>query len=251
MQVIPDTLFTKLRNIDVLSFAGGSVPAVAGESSIIRVYLNAGNLTAPFAPFSTDSPIGLEQWQQFYLQYVIHKSSLAVTPVTVSSTFGVSNGLLPYQITIVPLSDDQATALDNDYPFDEQPYSRNRQFNAIGTLITSLAGPPLEDIYNAQYGNNTKSSVYNTMMTKKMRVLTNLVDDVDSRGTLSNPITTPPNTPSPANTYIWAIEVKSLVPWDGVSPVDSFTLGNFQARVTMVHNVQFIRRVPVLDTSEV
>lgn len=243
LSICPDTLFCKLRVTDVIDLAGGSIPAAAGEPSIIRAYLNVGDLTNPLGTFSTDQPCGVEEWGQFYNQYVIHKSSILVTPITITQNVDgtpTDNYALPYQITVTPIVDPTVTALNPQYPMDEQPYARNRQFNNPASIINSQA---TFNIYNAQFGNNTKQSVFNSMMTKKIRGIKDLTDDVDSRGVIPAPT-------SAAFAYYWCIEVKSLIPWDGVSSVTGYVLSDFAVRVTEIFNVQFLNRIAVEDTVE-
>lgn len=240
-QVMSDTTFVKMRVKDTLNVGSGSVPVVAGEYSFIRFWLRGNDITNPFTSFSNDTPAGRDQWATFYQNAIVHKSGLSITPVTMLATSDegglTSNTSLPYQITIVPMDND--TASSAGYPLDEQPYSKTRMFNSYGT-----AGP-ITNAVNAQYGNNVKSSVYNSMMTKKILGYKDLADVDEVRCNLA---ATPP-TGVPTNEFYWAVEIKSLIPWDGVTPTPTFTLPEFYVRAAEYFNVQFLNRLPIFDSA--
>ncbi len=275
--VFPDYTLVKMNVRDTIDIGFGTIPSMAGEYSFINAFLTPMYLNNPLSTFSTDTPAGLLTWDSVYGAYIVHKSSIKVTPLSftiqnqtdASVTIPSDNPSLPYQVTLVPVTINTLTSAF--VPFDEQPYARRKMFNAVntGTAYTNTNPPtvallneniqnnittpitvvasPLTNyaMFNAQSGDNIRSGVVNSMMTKKMLGYKDLSDVRDVRGiTLSGGGPT-----APGDQWYWMIEIKSLIPWDGVNPVAHFTLGQCNLRAEMFFKCQFLDRNIVPDNS--
>lgn len=238
--IMADTLFAPMRAISTITTGVGSTPTVAIPYSKIQLFLPGNDVTDPFGSFGTDSPVGMAQYANFYRNNIVHSSGLQVTPLVVNSltTDPVTNSALPYQITVVPMTS-TATSL---IPMDEQPYARTKQFNvgdqSTGVGISTYTG------LSAQAGNDFKASVYNSMMTKKMLGYNNLSDEKTTWSTITTGSLSSPSAP-----WYWCIEIKSLIPWDGVTVTSSVTLGIFQLRLQSIMKTQFLNRYQLLDVN--
>lgn len=237
--LIQDTAFIKHRLFDIIDCGGGSVPVTAGEYSVIKIYISGNDLTNAFGAFSADTPAGMLQYSGFYQNNIVHASSLLVTPVSIFQGAGgaVNNIQLPYQLTVVPFDTNGASS---NVPFDEQPYAKSKIFHPIGSLGVGTSN-------SAQGYGNFMSSLYNTMMTKKILGVKDLADNTDYWSNVTGGYA------SPISQWYWGIEIKSLVPLTtaaaaaGGVALYPFTLGEFQIRLEEIFKTQYLNRVPVID----
>lgn len=198
-RIMPDYTLVKMKDSITYITSVGNTPGAVGDFSTINFNIAGNDLFDAFdslgTPYDDSQPTGFDQWMGFYNNFIVHKSSISVTPLFWNTTEFPAAGNPPYQITITPVTVSGLVSANID--FDEQPYAKYRIFNQL-LALRSGTGYALQ-----QTGQQSPPKVYNSMMTKKMLGVKDLSDYADVRGTSSS---------SPVDLWYWNIEIKSLVP---------------------------------------
>jgi len=243
--IFADTTLVNLNAKDTLNLGYGSTPGI-GQYSQIDVYITPMVVGQPFGGFSTDYPTGVTTYGQFYENAIVHSSFVKIFPIAVTVdatalTIPSTNPNLPYQITIYPV---QVDGLSPPPTFvlepDEQPYQKTKLFNGssmqVGTTDDAIVS------YSLQEGNNVKSYVSNSMMTKKMLGYKDLADVTEVRCPLAGGQSIVDTLPQ----WIWGINVTSLLPLPaGATPAD-YTLGDFSVRCESWQKCQLVDRKQIV-----
>lgn len=241
-RIMPDYTLVKMKDTRVILLDPGQLPQ-AGSYSVSNTYISGNDIYNAWQGANAQplegQPSGFSQWAAFYRNFIVHKSSLKVTPLY-WVTSPTTDAPLPFQLTVTPVDANNLTTFDTS--FDEQPYSRFKMFNGVllGTSSTTVDAPP-------NTGTQTFQSVINSMMTKKILGYKTLSDVPEVQGQMDTG-TTIDDTKSPVNEFYWNIECKSLVlqPPGGTS--FDYSLSGLAVKVDIYYKVQLLNRRNVLDS---
>lgn len=235
-RIMPDYTLVKMKDSVTYITGLGTVPAAVGDVSTINFTISANDLYEAFdllgTPYDESQPTGFDQWMTFYNSFIVHKSSIRVTPIFWNQVGQDTAAVLPFQITITPVTVASLTSASID--FDEQPYAKYRVFNA--PLYQRSATDPVI----ADTGSQSPPSVFNSMMTKKMLGMKDLSDYSGVRGS---------DTASPGDQYYWNIEIKSLIPAAAASAV-AYTLSSMGLKIDLYSKVQLLDRNTIPESDE-
>lgn len=236
-RVLPDYTLVKLKATTTLATAAGTTPAI-GTYSYVQFQLNGNDIFDPFNAFTVDQPNGFDQWMAFYANFIVHKSSIRVTPLYWDTDPVVDGGpILPFQLTIVPMQT-QTGPIPNPLTteYSELPYSKSRIYTG-GLPISTGTTPSVQ--YSGNAGQVGFVSLTNSMMTKKILGYKDLSDVDGVRGTGSA---------SPAERFAYVITVKSMMPGAGAT-LTNYRLSPLGLRVDMYFKCQLLNRLNVSDSS--
>lgn len=227
-RIISDLTFVKLKDSLVYITPQGTTPLV-DEVSYINFYVSGSDIydwaLSLGPPYNDTQPTGFNEWMQFYGRFIVHKSSIRVTPLFWNNTSGGTTP--PFQITVTPVT--VTTLSSATLQFDEQPYARFKINNAVLPLRSATTG----SITAANTGSQQPMFVYNSMMTKKMLGVKDLVDEPDVQGTVNN---------SPDTQFYWNIEIKSLAPAGASTIPFMMPMG---LKIDTYYKVQFLDRLNI------
>jgi len=242
-RIMPDYTLVKMKDTRLLILDQGDLPS-DGTYSSTNEYISGSDIYNCWRDAVGDAPgqpTGFDQWAAFYKNFIVHKSSIRVTPLYWILNSSGTQRQQPFQITVTPV-DVSATGLSFDVSFDEQPYSKFRMYNAPMSFATDT------NITATQTGTQTIGSVYNSMMTKKILGYKDLSDVSDVYGVM-DPGATVVAGNSPAEQFYWNIEVKSLILSPGGDPVpEAFRLPSMVLKVDMYYKVQLLNRRTIIDS---
>nr|QTE03328.1 MAG: hypothetical protein [Anser anser CRESS-DNA-virus sp.] len=229
----PDYTLVRFKDRNGITFPTGTLPAAAGEQSFSYVYITGNDLYDAFSNVATADtvrPTGFMNWMTFYESFIVHKSSIRVTPI---STIGSTSKYLPFEMTIVPVTEIITDGIDQITPV-EQAYARSRIFSGnLSNRDTSeqatTAGAP---------GQMVLSNVWNSMMTKKILGIKDLSDDPDVKGA---------NDASPSIRFFYLVYIQSMIPWDGTGTAANLQLDPIVANVDIFYKAQLLDRKTVYD----
>lgn len=234
-RVLPDYTLVKMKCSSTWNIGAGSTPAV-GQYSFASAFVNGNDIYDPFGVFATDQPNGFDQWMAFYQNFIVHKSSIKVTPVYWVIDPGQNGGpIMPFQLTIVPFSLDATFPSLSTTNEAELPYARTKLYT--GSLPQSNGTQPLY-VASQTPGEQTNIGLVHSMMTKKILGYKDLSDVLQVRGSESN---------SPGQRFQYAIVVRSTIPGAGASLVN-YRLSPLGIRVDMYFKCQLLNRKDVPDS---
>lgn len=234
-RIMPDYTLVRLKDSITYITPVGTTPTAVGELSTINFNIAGNDLFDAFdslgTPYDDSQPTGFDQWMAFYNNFIVHKSSIAITPLFWNTTVFPAAGNPPYQITITPVTVSGLTSSNID--FDEQPYAKYRIYNQLLALRSS-SGYALQ-----QTGQQSPPKVFNSMMTKKMLGVKDLSDYSDVRGT---------STTSPVDLWYWNVEIKSLVP--APTTTIASAIQQMGVRIDISYKVQLMDRNTIPESDE-
>lgn len=226
---IADYSLVKLKDAVVINTDVGEVPTV-GDVSYINMIVSGSDL---FNAFGTgNQPTGFDQWMGFYDKFIVHKSSIKVTPVYWNGV-PTDGHPAPFQICITPITVNTLTSAT--IQFDEQPYAKTKIYNGSMAIVNNSNAPA-----PVNTGSQQIPSIYNSMMTKKMLGVKDLSDEDDVKGT---------DTESPDTQFYWMIEIKSLaaLPPSPATPAN-FQLASLGLKIEMYYKCQFLDRASITNS---
>lgn len=242
-RMMPDYTLVKLKDSRVIILDPGQIPQ-PGNYSVTNTYISGSDIYNGFFGASgvspSSQPTGFDQWAAFYRNFIVHKSSVRVTPLYFLDDGGDETPQ-PFQLTVTPVDVNNITTFATS--FDEQPYSKFRIYN--GVLPTASA--TTVQIFNT--GNQTMRGVYNSMMTKKILGYKDLVDVGEVQGVMDTGALVDPNS-SPSEMFYWNIEVKSLVLAPPGAPVPDYAIRGIAVKVDIYYKVQLLNRKTVIDSGD-
>lgn len=238
-RIMPDYTLVRMKDsITYLTTTGTS--AGANYSSRINFTISGSDIYAPFdllgTPYDKYQPTGFSQWMAFYNNFLVHKSSIRITPIYWHHTGAAgTTAAQPFQITITPVTVDTLTA-SSQVEFDEQPYAKYKIYNGI--LLETGSGATGNPVST---GSQTPPYVYNSMMTKKMLGYKDLSDVPAVKGT---------STTSPGTQFYWNVEIRSMVPNFAPNASNTLPLPQLGVRIDIYYKVQLSDRNAIPDLDE-
>lgn len=232
-RVLPDYTLVKMKVSSIFETAAGSTPGVGTYSSIFfTAYGN--DIFDPFNSFSVAQPNGFDQWMAFYKNFIVHKSSIKVTPMYWNTDAIVDGGpVMPFQLIITPFNGTNSFPSITTTDYAEFPYTKTKLYS--GAL--PLSNGTLPSLTNSP-GQQAMVGLTNSMMTKKILGYKDL-SDVDSvRGTLTS---------SPSEMFSYVCVIKSMVPGAGAT-LTNYRLSPIGVRVDMYFKCQLLNRNLVPDS---
>ena len=176
-RVIPDYTLVKLKLSSTIELPAGTTPAI-GTYSYSFFQALGNDLFDPLLSLSVDQPNGFDQWMSFYRNFIVHKSSIKVTPIYWNTDAVLDGGpVMPFQLIIVPMSGTPLTPTPLTTDYSELPYAKARIYS--GALPTSNGTTP--SLTNSP-GQQSLIPLTNSMMTKKILGYKDLSDVSEVRG---------------------------------------------------------------------
>lgn len=243
-RIMPDYTLVKLKDTRIISLDFGNNPT-DGTYSVSNTYISGSDIynawQIPVGEQPTQ-PTGFDQWAGFYGNFIVHKSSVRVTPLywTVN-TIGGGQQTQAFQLTVTPVDATNLSTFSTS--FDEQPYSRFKMYNGLLQSVTSAG------VLNVPQNTGTQNfqSVINSMMTKKILGYKDLSDVPDVQGLMEvTPTVVAAN--SPGTQFYWNIEAKSLVLAPAGSTTSNYILPSLSLKVDIYYKVQLLNRRSILDS---
>lgn len=239
-RVMPDYTLVKMKDSRVIILEAGNNPT-DGTYSVSNSFISGNDIYNAWQFPNGDEragPTGFDQWAAFYNNFIVHKSSVKVTPLYWITTTG--DAPAPFQLTVTPVDADNIVTFSTS--FDEQPYSRFKMYNGVLTTSTDTA---LGAVANS--GTQNYQSVINSMMTKKILGYKDLVDIPAVQGVMIPQTNVNPGN-SPDQNFYWNIEAKSLVLRPPASTSTTFVLSSMAVKVDIYYKVQLINRRALVDS---
>lgn len=224
--VLPDYTLVKLNNASVITIPLPSTVGVNEYSKSVAAIVG-NDIYDPMRVFGDEQPVGFAQWMAMYQQFIVHKSTIKVTPICWIVPDSSSGTQLPFILSVFPSKNLLQNPLNALEP-EEQPYVRKKNYN--GNMTTDTKQAVSLPLLSAP-GQSVQPGVYNSMMTKKILGYKDLSDVDEVRGTVNS---------SPTDLFYWNICVESQVPASTAS--NSYTLASMYVRVESVFYCQFIGR---------
>lgn len=234
-RVLPDYTLVKLKCSSTFEIPAGSTPGV-GTYSFSQATAIGNDIFDPFGTLSVDQPNGFDQWMAFYRNFIVHKSSIKVTPMYWNVDAVVDGGpIMPFQLSIVPYSTSAGFPSPGTSDPSELPYAKSKLYSGVFPQTTGVAP---QYIAASTPGQQAMVGLVNSMMTKKILGYKDLSDVETVRGSA---------TASPAETFSYAIICKSTIPGAGAA-LTNFRLSPLGIRVDMYFKCQLLNRVDVPDS---
>lgn len=244
-RIMPDYTLVKMKDTRIIILDPGQAPQ-DGAYSVTNAYISGNDIYNCWQGGNTDPvegrPTGFDQWAAFYRNFIVHKSSVKVTPLYWITTAN-TDAPLPFQLTVTPVDANNLNTFATS--FDEQPYSRFKMYNGVllGTTSTTVSAPP-------NTGNQAFQSVINSMMTKKILGYKTLSDVPEVQGVMQADNVLNPLANSPQTEFYWNIEAKSLVLQPPGGPTPAYKIGGIAVKVDIYYKVQLLNRRNIVDSGD-
>lgn len=234
-RVLPDYTLVKMKASTNITTSAGTTPGV-GTYSYSNFQCCGNDIFDPFQTFSIDQPNGFDQWMAFYKSFIVHKSSIKVTPIYwVTDPLSSGGPIMPFQLTIVPITGGSAYPPPLTTAYSELPYSKSKIFT--GTMPVSNGTAPAP---SPNPGQLYMPGLVNSMMTKKILGYKDLSDVADVRGTATS---------SPLALFNYFVLIRSMVPGSGAT-LTNYRLSPIGFRVDMYFKCQLLDRLNVPDSTQ-
>ena len=239
-RIMPDYTLVKLKDSRILILEPGNNPT-DGTYSVSNLYISGSDIYNAWQIPNLEpraGPTGFDQWAAFYANFIVHKSSVRVTPLHWITS--ATDSPAPFQLTVTPVDANGIATFETS--FDEQPYSKFRMYNGVLSVASSTA---LNSPQNT--GTQNFQSVINSMMTKKILGYKDLSDVPEVQGQMSTSANVNGGI-SPDTQFYWNIEAKSLVLRPPASTSTSFVLSSIAVKVDIYYKVQLLNRRSLPDS---
>lgn len=241
-RVLPDYTLVKMKDSRLIILDAGQVPQPENYS-VSNTFISGNDMyncwQQSIGQPTLSQPTGFDQWAAFYRNFIVHKSSIRVTPIYFIDD-GTDATPQPFQLTITPVDSTNLQTFQTS--FDEQPYSKFRIYNGVLPTASSTT----VQIFNT--GNQTMRSVYNSMMTKKILGYKDLSDVNEVQGPMY--VDTTLTLQGPDEQFYWNIEAKSLVLAPTGAPLPEYALRSLAVKVDIYYKAQLLNRRSVVDSGD-
>lgn len=240
-RIMPDYTLVKLKDTRIVILDPGNNPT-DGTYSVTNIFISGNDIYNAWQIIVGETPAqptGFDQWAAFYQNFIVHKSSVRVTPLYWISTPDEDQPA-PFQLTVTPVDTNNVVTFTTS--FDEQPYSKFKMYNGVLVNTNTTGAGAI-----ANTGTQNFQSVYNSMMTKKILGYKDLSDVSEVRGDMD--VATSVNTTAPpAEQFYWNIEVKSLLLTPPANTSPTYTLSGMALKVDIYYKVQLLNRKAIIDS---